>query len=76
MIIAVLDENSRIVVMFDTEVHVDPGVEGVEISRDDLQRVAADGRLGDWLVEGGKVIHSPQPEPAVESSGQIPTAIL
>ncbi len=82
MRIVQLDNDLRIVQLFDAAIHVDEGVEGVEISDQDFHAVWEHGVLGDWKFHDGAFVLDPLPVeipiPATGAivSGEIPRSIL
>lgn len=83
MLIAVLNEDQRIVLVFDTEVHVDEGVTGVEIDRDTFEHIFANGgSFGDWIYNDGVFSFDPLPPPpppkkaTTPQPGEIPRSVL
>lgn len=83
MLLAVLTEEQRIFIVFDTEVHVDEGATGVEIDRETLdQIIQKGGAFGDWVYSEGGFTFDPPPPPeppqntATMPSGSIPGSVL
>lgn len=83
MLLAVLNDEQRIVLVFDTEVHVDEGAAGVEIDRGTFEQIfAKGGHFGDWVYSEGGFTFDPPPPPeppqntATMPSGSIPGSVL
>jgi hypothetical protein len=80
MLIAVLDERQRVVVVFDTDVHIDEGATGPEMSVETHKEIfERGGSFGDWIYEGGQFRFDIEPLPkntTAPSSGEIPTEVL
>ena len=83
MLLAVLTEEQRILLVFDTEVHVDEGATGVEIDRETLDEIIRKGgAFGDWVYSEGVFTFDPPPPPpppestATPPSGEVPSSVL
>lgn len=83
MLLAVLTEEQRVLLVFDTDVHVDEGATGVEIDRETHEQIIKmGGAFGDWRYADGSFVFDPPPPPAppqntaTPPSGSIPSSVL
>ena len=80
MLIAQLTEENRILVVFDTDRHIDPGVEGVELPPSVFDEITQTGKFGDWRYENGQFVNDPEvlpnPPTTTRPTGEIPRSIL
>lgn len=81
MYLAALTNENRVLVVFDSERHVDEGLELLEMPEEVFQQIMQTGRFGDWVYQNGQYINDPEPVVTPENqptppSGNIPASVL